>query len=284
MYIISNSAQAVKDKLRNISKEKRVDFNSIMRFYMYDRFIERLSKSKYKDNFILKGGFYLSKLFGLDNRSTMDIDTAIRRTIFTKENLVKMITEIINIDVDDNVKFKIESVKEIHDEDEYGGLRITIIFILENIKDRFHLDMVTGDPIHPGPDNYKYESLIGNEVYKVWSYNLETILAEKIETILSKLETSSRMKDYYDIYLIHKFKFDKINKAKFRIAMENTFRKRKFDEDLNTNLSIIKESKVLRDKWKNYSRKNNYARNIELDEIIKSLEDFIEILIPVLSA
>lgn len=90
MYIISNSAQAVKDKLRNISKEKRVDFNSIMRFYMYDRFIERLSKNKYKDNFILKGGFYLSKLFGLDNRSTMDIDTAIRRTTFTKENLMQI--------------------------------------------------------------------------------------------------------------------------------------------------------------------------------------------------
>lgn len=105
---MSNSAQAVKDKLRNISKEKNVDFNTVMRFYMYDRFVERLSKSKYKDNFILKGGFYLSKLFGLDNRSTMDIDTAIRKTKFTEENIIKMITEIINKDVDDNVKFGIE--------------------------------------------------------------------------------------------------------------------------------------------------------------------------------
>lgn len=117
---MSNSAQAVKDKLKNISKDKNVDFNSVMRFYMYDRFIERLSKSKYKDNFILKGGFYLSKLFGLDNRSTMDIDTAIRKTKFTEDNVIKMITEIINIDINDNVKFEIEKREFIRDEDEYG--------------------------------------------------------------------------------------------------------------------------------------------------------------------
>lgn len=276
---MSNSAQAVKDKLREISKEKNVDFNSVMRFYMYDRFVERLSKSKYKDNFILKGGFYLSKLFGLDNRSTMDIDTAIRKTKFTEENIIKMITEIINKDVDDNVKFGIEKTEPIRDEDKYYGLRITINFTLENIRDRFHIDIATGDPIHPGPDDYKYESLIGNEVYKVWSYNLETVLAEKIETILSKLEASSRMKDYYDIYLIHKF--NKINKTKFRGAVEKTFEKREFNADLIANLNVVKDSKILRDKWTSYSRKNSYARNLEFDETIKCLEEFIDIIVPV---
>lgn len=278
---MSNSIQAVKDKLRNISREKNIDFNSVMRFYMYDRFVERLSKSKYKDNFILKGGFYLSKLFGLDNRSTMDIDTAIRKTNLSLENVIKMITEIINIDVDDNVKFEIEKTESIRDEDEYGGLRITIKFTLENMKDSFHIDIATGDPIHPGPDDYKYELLIGNEIYKVWSYNLETILAEKIETILSKLEASSRMKDYYDIYLIHRFKFNKINKTKFRGAVEKTFEKREFNADLIVSLNVVKDSKILRDKWVSYSRKNSYARNLEFDETIKCLEDFIEILIPV---
>lgn len=276
---MSNSAQSVKDKLKNISREKNVDFNSTMRFYMYDRFVERLSKSKYKDNFILKGGFYLSKLFGLDNRSTMDIDTAIRKTEFIEENLIVMINEIISIDVGDNVKFKIEKTELIREEDEYGGLRITINFMLENIKDKFHIDLATGDPIYPRPDNYKYESLIGDEIYKVWSYNLETILAEKIETILSKLETSSRMKDYYDIYLIYKFKFDTINKEKFRGSVEKTFKKRKFDADLMTNLSIVKESKVLRERWLSYSRKNSYARDVEFEETLECLEKLIDILI-----
>ena len=278
---MSDSAQAVKDKLKNVSREKNVDFNSVMRFYMYDRFVERLSKSKYKDNFILKGDFYLSKLFGLDNRSTMDIDTAIRKAEFTEENIIKMINEIINIDVGDNVKFKIEKTETIRDEDEYGGLRITINFMLENIKDKFHIDLATGDPIYPRPDNYRYESLIGDEVYKVWSYNLETVLAEKIETILSKLETSSRMKDYYDIYLIYKFKFDKIDKEKFRGAVKKTFKKREFDADLITNLNIVKESKVLKDKWISYSRKYSYARDVEFEETLKCLEQFINIIVSV---
>ena len=277
---MSNSAQAVKDKLKNISIEKNVDFNSVMRFYMYDRFVERLSKSKYKDNFILKGGFYLSKLFGIDNRSTMDIDAAIRKAEFTEENLIKMINEIISIDVGDNVKFKIEKTESIRDEDEEGGLRITINFMLENIKDKFHIDLATGDPIYPRPDNYRYESLIGDEIYKVWSYNLETVLAEKIETILSKLETSSRMKDYYDIYLIYKLKFDKIDKEKFRGAVEKTFKKRKFDADLIANLNIVKESKVLKDKWISYSRKNSYARDVEFEDTLKCLEQFIDIIVP----
>lgn len=248
---------------------------------MYDRFVDRLSKSKYKDNFILKGGFYLSNLFGIDNRSTMDIDTSIRQVTFTKKNIIKMITEIINIDVYDNVNFKIEKIEPIRDVDEYGGLRITIKFNLENIRDKFHIDIVTGDTIYPSPDDYGYESLIDSEIYKVRSYNLETVLAEKIETILNKLETSSRMKDYYDIYLIYKFRFNKINKEKFRGAVEKTFKKREFNADLITNLNIVKHSNILKGKWTSYSRKNNYARDLAFDETIKCLEQFIELLVTV---
>lgn len=141
----------------------------------------------------------------------MDIDAAIRKAKFTEENIIKMITEIINIDVDDNVKFRIE----------------------------------------------------------------------KIETILNKLEASSRMKDYYDIDLIHKFKFNKINKIKFKGAVEKTFENRKFSADLTSNLNVVKDSKILRDKWTSYSRKNSYARNLEFEETIKCLEDFIDIIVPV---
>ena len=276
---MTNSAQAVKDKLKNISRKKNVDFNSIMRFYMYDRFVERLSKSKYKDNFVLKGGFYLSNLFGIHNRSTMDIDTAIREANFTEESLAKMINEIINIELDDNVKFAIEKTAPIRDEDEYGGLRITILFMLENINDKFHVDLATGDPIYPGPLNYGYESLIDKNVYNVWAYNLETTLAEKIETILSRLETSSRMKDYYDIYLIYKFKFDKISKEKFKGAVDSTFRKRNFNADLTINFNIIKESDILKNKWYSYRKKNNYASKIEFEETLTCLEKFIDIII-----
>ncbi|MGN1380282.1 MAG: nucleotidyl transferase AbiEii/AbiGii toxin family protein [Bacilli bacterium] len=275
----SNSAQAVKDKLRNISNEKNINFNAVLKFYMYDRFIERLSKSKYRDNIVLKGGFYLSSLFGIENRSTIDIDAAIRKAKFTEDNLLKMITEIINVDVDDNVVFKINEISSIRDEDEYGGLRVTIDFQLENVKDKFHIDMATGDPIYPRPDSYNYKSLIEKKTYQVWTYTTETVLAEKLETILNKLDTSSRMKDYYDIYLIYKFKFAELNKENFMMAVKKTFEKRKFQGNLIESLNVIKQSSILKEKWSNYARKNNYAREIEFEEILAFLEEFINILV-----
>ena len=275
----SNSAQAVKDKLRNISNEKNINFNAVLKFYMYDRFIERLSKSKYRDNFVLKGGFYLSSLFGIENRSTIDIDAAIRKAEFTEDNLLKMITEIINVDVDDNVVFKINETSSIRDEDEYGGLRVTIDFQLENVKDKFHIDMATGDPIYPRPDSYNYKSLIEKKTYQVWTYTTETVLAEKLETILNKLDTSSRMKDYYDIYLIYKFKFAELNKENFMMAVKKTFEKRKFQGNLIGSFNVIKQSSILKEKWSNYARKINYAREIEFEEILAFLEEFINILV-----
>lgn len=275
----SNSAQAVKDKLRNISNEKNINFNAVLKFYMYDRFIERLSKSKYRDNIVLKGGFYLSSLFGIENRSTIDIDAAIRKAKFTEDNLLKMITEIINVDVDDNVVFKINETSSIRDEDEYGGLRVTIDFQLENVKDKFHIDMATGDPIYPRPDSYNYKSLIEKKTYQVWTYTTETVLAEKLETIFNKLDTSSRMKDYYDIYLIYKFKFAELNKENFMMAVKKTFEKRKFQGNLIGSLNVIKQSSILKEKWSNYARKNNYAREIEFEEILAFLEEFINILV-----
>ena len=275
------SIQAVKDKLRVIAKEKNMEFNSVMRFYMYDRFIDRLSKSKYKDNFILKGGFYLSTLFGIDNRSTMDIDTAITKAQFTDDNIIKMIEEIIKIDAGDNVVLSIEKKELIRNEDEYGGLRITLRFRLDEYNDSFHIDVATGDPIYPKPNNYGYKSLIRNEKYKIWAYSMETILAEKIETIFSKLETSSRMKDYYDIYLIYNNEFKTLNKDNFRKAVEKTFNKRNFEDDLEKCLDIVKNSERLHMYWNSYARKNKFIGDVSFEDTIKCLEFFIEILIPV---
>lgn len=275
------SIQAVKDKLKVVAKEKNMEFNSIMRFYMYDRFIDRLSRSKYKNNFILKGGFYLSTLFGIDNRSTMDIDTAILNANFTEENIIQMINEIIQIDANDNVILKIEKTETIREEDEYGGLRITLRFRLDEYNDSFHIDVATGDPIYPGPNDYGYKSIVGNEKYKVWTYSIETILAEKIETIFSKLETSSRMKDYYDIYLIYNNEFETLDKNGFRKAIEKTFRKRNFDENLENCLDIVKNSEKLHLYWNSYARKNKFVGDVSFEDTIKCLEKFVDILVPI---
>ena len=275
---MNNNAQSVKDKLKTIAKQRNVDFNLVMRFYMYDRFMERLVTSKYKNNFILKGGFYLSKLFGIDNRNTIDIDTAIQNTELDKENIKSIINEILNIDTNDNVIFLLEEITPIREEDEYGGLRVTVIFRLDNIKDKFHIDIATGDPIYPGPKYYNYQTLINNKEYEVLTYSIETILAEKIETILSKLEKSSRMKDYYDIYMIYKFEFERINKNNLKIAIEKTFKKRDFNQNPIKNIEIIKSSEILKIKLKSYTLKNKYAKNIDFNETIKCLEQFIKII------
>ena len=278
---MKTNAQAVKDRLKNIVKEKNIEFNTVMRFYMYDRFIERLSISNYKNNFILKGGFYLSTLFGIENRGTMDIDAEINKINLDKEIILKIIEEIIEIDLEDNVTYKINRIASIRDEDEYGGLRITIDFNLENIHDSFHIDVATGEPIYPRPKDYGYKSIISGRTYKVWAYSIETVLAEKIETICSKLGTSSRAKDYYDIYLINKVYFDKINKETFRKAAAKTFKNRNFNSDLVKCLDILKNSSTLKQNWNAYSRKNNYAKEIEYEDTIKCLEEFIEILVKV---
>ena len=275
------SIQAVKDRLKVVAREKNMEFNSVMRFYMYDRFIDRLSRSKYKDNFILKGGFYLSTLFGIDNRSTMDIDTAIINANFTNENIIQMIEEIIQIDAGDNVLLKIEKINSIREDDEYGGLRVTLRFRLDEYNDSFHIDVATGDPIHPCPNDYGYNSLIGNEKYNVWVYSIETIIAEKIQTILDKLESSSRMKDYYDIYLLYNNEFENLDADNFRKAIEKTFTKRRFNKDISTCLSIIKNSEILPLYWNAYCRKNKFVGDVSFEDTIECLKKFVDVLVSV---
>lgn len=251
-----NSMQ-LKDKLKNISKEKNVDFNTLIRIHMYDRFIERLAVSNYKDNFILKGGFYLSTLFGVENRKTMDIDTAFKNANFNEETIVKMIKEIISIEIDDNVKLSYLGISPIRDEDEYGGFRIGILVEFENIKEKFHLDIATGDLITPKEIKYSYKPILGESYIELWAYNIETVLSEKIETILNRLELNGRMRDYYDIYLIYKKDWKNINIEHFRKAIENTFSKREYTRDVYDDLNKIKTSISLKRIGDTFAKNNN---------------------------
>lgn len=270
-----NSMQ-LKAKIKNISKEKNTDFNTLLRLYMYDRFLERLSKSKYIDNFILKGGFYLSVLFGVENRATMDIDTAFKNADFNEETLIQMIKEILSINVNDNAKLNYVSIVPIRDEDEYGGFRVTILVEYENIKQSFHIDIATGDPITPKEIRYKYLPLLGDDYINLYAYNIETVLAEKIETILSRLELNGRTRDFYDIFLIYSKEWNNVNIEYFKKAVNKTFDKRGYNGNLCDSLSIIKNSIVLKERWKRYQSNFLYARNIEYEEIINCLEEMLK--------
>lgn len=271
-----NSMQ-IKDKLKNISNKKQVDFNTLLRLFMYDRFIERLAKSKYKDNFILKGGFYLSTLFGVENRTTMDIDTALTKIDFTQQNIEKMIREIITMDIHDNAIIEFNGITPIREEDEYGGYRVLLCTKIENMRESFQIDIATGDPITPKEIVYNYQPILGENKIRLWAYNMETVIAEKLETILSRAEANGRTRDYYDIYLIYTRFFDKINKEVLKMAIENTFTKRGYNGNIKETFEIIKNSDSLRKRWEDYARKYAYATGIKYEKILECLEQMLEL-------
>jgi len=246
---------------------------------MYDRFIERLSVSKYKDNFILKGGFYLSTLFGVENRTTMDIDIAFRNANFNEETIVKMIKDIVSIELDDNAKLNYIGISLIRDEDEYGGFRADIQIEIDNIKEKFHMDIATGNPITPKKINYKYKPILGDGYVKIWAYNIETVLAEKIETVLSRVELNGRMRDFYDIYLIYTKDWSNVNLDHFRKAIEKTFYKRGYLGEPLLALDLIMDSNILKKRWESYQKRYEYARNIDFDEILICLEKIINVIV-----
>lgn len=275
-----NSMQ-IKDKLKNISRERNVDFNTLLRLYMYDRFIERLAISDYKDIFILKGGFYLSTLFGLENRTTKDIDAAIKDANFTKENIENIIKSIIEIDINDNATIEFINISTIRDEDQYGGFRIILNVKMDTIRENFQIDIATGDPITPGPYEYKYMPILGDKHIKVWAYNIETVIAEKLETILNRAEANGRTRDYYDLYLIYTKGWDKVNIDNLRKAIDKTFTKRKYNRDIIDTIKILKESDILKKRWILYSKKYEYAKDLDYDKIFKCIEEIISVIVPV---
>lgn len=269
-----NSMQ-LKDKLKNLSKIKNVSFNTLLRLYIYDRFIERLSLSKYKDNFILKGGFYLSILFGVENRATMDIDTAFKYSNFNEDTITKMIEEITSIELDDGAKLSFIGISPIRDEDEYGGFRVDILVVIDNITEKFHVDIATGDPITPKEIRYKYKPVLKDNFISLWAYNMETVLAEKIETILNRLELNGRLRDYYDVYLIYSNYWNSINLIDLKKAVKETFVKRNYNGKPLEVINVIRKSEILRNRWINYQNKYEYAKDINFDEIIDCIERVI---------
>ncbi len=275
-----NSMQ-VKDKLKNIATKRNIDFNTLLRLYMYDRFIERLAVSKYRDNFILKGGFYLSTLFGLESRFTKDIDTAIKDANFTKENIEKMIKSIIKIDINDGALISFIEIGNIREEDQYGGFRAILNVKVDTIRENFQIDIATGDPITPKPIVYKYHPILGDSFVNVWSYNIETVIAEKLETILRRAEANSRIRDYYDLYLIYTKGWNDVKINDLRKAIEKTFEKRNYTGNIEEVIAILKDSEIIKNRWNLYKKKYEYANDIDYEEIMKCVEEIVKAIVPI---
>lgn len=247
--------------------------------FMFERILERISLSKYNNNFILKGGLLLSAMLGIESRSTRDMDISVKGIDVSEEKMVQVLNEILSMDINDGVKFEVVDVTDIRADDEYGGNKYHIVGKLENLKVALEIDISTGDEITPKELNYEYISLFEDKKIQIDTYNVETILAEKIQTILVRGKYNTRMKDYYDIYFFLTKLKNEINKDIFKKALNNTIVQRDsldYLRDYEIILNDIEQNDRMHNNWNSYRKKTKYAENIEFNIIIKLLKEFIE--------
>ena len=276
MKINKNSLQA---RINNLSKELNVHVNVLLISFFFDAFISRLAKSIYADKFVFKGGFYLATLLGVKNRYTADIDFLLRKESMDENRLREIFSDIIATNADDSITFEIADISPIRDEDAYGGFSILLTGHLENVRQSFHVDVATGDPITPTDIEYSYQSLISNETIAFRAYNLETVVAEKLQTILSRGMLNSRCKDYYDIYIINQLQRKNISIPDLKKAFVTTCQHRKTPFKKEESLLILEEisrSNILQTRWNNYARKASFAKDITFEATVESCKEILD--------
>lgn len=269
--MIKNS-KSLMDRAKNVAQKNNITVNEVLQNYMFERILERLSISKYKNNFILKGGLLLSSIMGIDSRTTMDMDTCIKGINMSDEEVYKVLSEILSEKIDDNVEFTIKNSIPIKEDDSYGGLKYNIIASFDKIKVNLSIDIATGDVITPKEIKYKYKMIFEDRTLEIMTYPIETIIAEKFQTIIEKGVLNSRMKDYYDLYNLLSNK--SYNNNILKDAIKNTFLHR--DTNLNlatTKMKEIEESVFLQELWENYSNKHDYSKGIKYEKVMQTIKE-----------
>ena len=269
-----HSSKQLKDLIRNLSKEVGIEAHVLIRKYMMERFLERVSSSKYNGSFILKGGMLVAAFVGVEARATMDIDTTIKGIPVTIVDMERTITEISNIDLDDNVKFRIKKVSEIMDEAEYSGIRFSMYALLDGAVIPLKIDISTGDVITPREIAYSYKLMFEDRTIPIMTYPIETVLAEKLETVISRSITNTRMRDFYDIHIL--LKSQNIDADILALALERTAKKRgNFNllENAESVLKAVKSDEDMKRLWDIYQKKFKYAGEYTWDEVIHSVSE-----------
>lgn len=271
------NAMSLKAKINNIAKKEKVLPQAVMQTYMLERLLERISISEYKDNFILKGGMLISSIIGIDNRSTMDMDTTIKGFKLDKENLKNILQEIIKIDIGDNIKFKIISIENIREDDDYGGLRVHLQANFDEMPIDLKIDVTTGDKITYKEINYKYNLLLEKRSIEIWTYNVETIIAEKYESIIKRSILNTRIRDFYDLYMLTHLDKKNINSKMLTLAIKETSKHRETFDIINDRnvvedvINSIQNDNSLKEQWNKYQRSYEYAKDIKYEQLIDSI-------------
>ena len=271
-------AMSLKAKIRNIAKQKNIPAQVILQNYMFERLLVRLSESEYKDKFVLKGGMLVAAIVGLDNRATMDLDTTLKSLPLTPEAITGALQAVCSIESDDDVTFEVGTVTPIRDDDIYGGYRVMLNAKYDTILTPLSIDVSTGDAITPNPVEYTFSEIFDDEKsYRLWAYNIETVMAEKVETILRRGVFNTRPRDFYDAYILATTQ--KFDKALFTEALKATAAHRGTTEqigDIPTIMKNIEESSELRVMWDKYRKQFAYAEKIDYTQIVAVINNLIE--------
>ena len=273
---MNGEAMSLKAKIRNLAKKKDISAQVVLQNYMFERFLERLSKSAYRDKFILKGGILIAALVGIDNRATMDMDTTIKNYPINVGSLRKAIKEICSINVEDGVSFSFLNIEAIRDDDAYGGYRVSIVSEFDTIATPMQIDITTGDVITKKKILDLFKMIYKEGSIGIWTYNIETVLAEKAETILRRGELNTRPRDFYDVYILTKTQ--SINNKVFAEALRSTAAHRGTNhifKNISNRLEEIEESETLRARWNRYTKDYRYADKISYEDITGALKALI---------
>ena len=275
------TSEQIKGAIRNISKKTGVNPNSLLQMCLFEGILEKISKSKYRENFILKGGLLISSLIGVDVRSTMDMDTTLRGIPLNEVSITKILNEILAIEIDADIEYKLIKLSPIRQEDVYEDFCASISCIFGKINASLNIDITTGDVITPREMNYSYSKILEEGTISIMTYTIETILAEKFETISSRNITTTRARDFYDLYMVYSIYKDKIDKDLLRKAIERTSKYRgSFETALQYKeiVELFRESETPKELWKKYTQNNPYAKDVDFLDTISIYEEIGTVL------
>lgn len=273
--------EQLKGYLRNLAKEKKISAQELLQVFMFERLIERLSMSEYRNNLVLKGGLLVASLIGIDERTTMDMDTTIVGYPVTEESMEALIKDILAVKLDDGIQFKYIGLTPIRKNDDYSNYTITLEARYEGILVPLKIDVTTGDVITPSKIAYDYYLSFEDKTVLIYSYPLETIFAEKLETILSRNVTNTRARDFYDLYLLYNTKWDKVNLNVLKEALIATAINRETVDEVYDYIDVMNDistSKTVISSWDRYQHENAYAQAIELNDIFKVISNILNLL------
>lgn len=272
-----SNANSFKAKIKNMAKDRGIPAQQLQQNFLIEQVLKLIAKSSYKDSFIVKGGYLIGQLIGLDKRTTMDLDVTLKGTTLSQENLISIFEEILS-DSDDVFSFEVDKLEPIRQDDEYGGFSLKLNATFDTLREVVFIDITTGDKITPREITYSMSSLFANETIEVWTYNLETVLAEKLETIISRGVASTRPRDRYDLFTLYHIRKDEINFDVLREALANTVEKRGSKEAIDiweSQLNSIETDEYQKQLWTRYQRQFKYAQDISFEKSVQIVRELM---------